>query len=167
MKTKTLHLSKKLIINLPVFMDIAVETLASFTSLETTKVSHEIKTFDVELEGEYITAMMQFKGDINGSFVLIFPKDIAVMTMESLLGEKIDSNDFDILKDGIGEFCNIIMGSIKTSFSKEHIKINFALPKTYISLRSVQGVLGEDNGVWVNMLLSKMPFYMFIGKASS
>ena len=167
MATKTLNLSKKLIINLPIFMDIAVETLSSFTSLETKKISHEINFFDSNLDGEYITAMMQFKGDISGCFVLIFPKDIAVMTMESLLEEKIDSNDFDMLKDGIGEFCNIIMGSIKTAFSKEHIKITFALPKTYTSLRSVSSVLGEENGVWVNMLLSRMQFYMFIGKAIS
>lgn len=167
MQTKKLHLSKKLIMNLPIFMDIAVDTLASFTSLSAKKISHEIKPFDIKLDGEQIIAMMQFKGDIDGSFVLVFPKDIAILTMESLLGEKVDVNDFDTLKDGVGEFCNIIMGSIKTAFSKEHTKITFALPKTYISLKSVQGAIGEENGVWVNMLLSKMPFYMFIGKATS
>ena len=167
METKTLHLSKKLIINLPVFMDTAVTTLKSFTDLETKKISHEIKKFDVTLEGKYIIAMMPFKGDFNGSFTLIFPNDIAMLTMESLLGEKINPNDFNMLKDGIGEFCNIIMGSIKTALSKDNIKITFELPKTYISLRSVQDTIGEDNGIWVNMLLSKMPFYMFIGKAIS
>jgi len=111
--------------------------------------------------------MMQFKGDIEGSFILIFPKGIATITMETLLNEKIDTNDYDTLKDGVGEFCNIIMGSIKTAFSKINMSITFALPKTYISLKSVQGVLGNENGIWVNMLLSEMPFYIFISKRAT
>jgi len=165
-ETKTLHLSKKLIINLPIFMESAVKTLASFTNLETKKLSHEIKKFDANLDGKHIIAIMQFSGDFDGSFILIFSNDIAILTLESLLGEKINPNDFNVLKDGVGEFCNIIMGSIKTALSKEDINIIFELPKTYISLRTVQDVILEENGVWVNMLLSKMPFYMFIGKAT-
>jgi len=164
---KNLHLEKKLILNLPLFMDTAVETLSSFTGLEAKKTSHEITEFNADLNGEFIIAMMQFKGDINGIFVLIFPKDIAIITLEKLLGEKVNKNDFDTLKDGIGEFCNIVLGSIKTACSKIDINITFALPKTYTSLKTVKGTIGENNGVWVNMVLDKMPFYMFITKAIS
>ncbi len=162
MGKKLLNLSKKLVLHLPIFMDIAVETLSSFTSLEAKKNKHEIKEFDTSLEGDFITAVMQFKGDIHGTFVLIVPNDIAMITIESLLDEKVDINDFDTLKDGIGEFCNIITGSIKTALSKDNINITFALPKTYMSLSTTKGVVGEEKGLWVDLELSKMPFYIFI-----
>ena len=164
MNKKTLHLNKKLILNLPVFMDTAVDTLTSFTSLEAKKQSHSVKEFDTGLKGDFIIATMQFKGDFDGIFILIFPNDIALLTIKSLLGEDVDENDFDTLKDGVGEFCNIIMGSIKTALSKKDISLTFTLPKTYISLASAKANLEEDTGIWVDMLLSKMPFYMFIGK---
>jgi len=163
MQKKILHLSKKLIINLPIFMDVAVDTLSNFTTLEAKKTSHEIREFDANLDGIFISASMKFKGDINGSFVLIFPREIAIITLEAILSEKVDANDFDTLKDGVGEFCNIVLGSIKTAFSKKDINITFALPQTYSSLKSIKGSIGTEKGIWVNMSLSKKPFYMFIG----
>jgi CheY-specific phosphatase CheX len=159
-----LSLSKKLITNLPVFMDTAVETLVSFTGLEAQKSAHTIKGFDTSLDVDNICAVMHFKGDLEGFFTLVFPKDIAIIALESLLGEKVEANDLDTLKDGVGEFCNIITGSTKTAFDKKDIKIIFDLPKTYNSLKATQGYIGENNGVWIDMQLAGKAFYMFITK---
>lgn len=159
-----LALSKKLILNLPVFMDTAVETLVSFTGLEAEKASHSIKSFDLSLTKNVTCAVMHFSGDLDGSFVLLFPIDIALIAMESLLGEKIDESDTASIMDGIGEFCNVITGATKTVFSSKDIKILFDLPKTYNSPDTIRNEIGNDNGVWIDMQLAGKPFYMFITK---
>lgn len=162
--TNTLTLSKELIKNLPVFMDTAAQTLISFTGLEAKKSSHTIKSFDTHLNTDIICAVMPFNGNLEGYFTLIFPRDIAIITMETLLGETVDENDTESLKDGVGEFCNIITGSVKTVFTKKDIKIIFDLPKTYTSLEETNGYIGKNNGIWIDMQLEGKPFYMFITK---
>ncbi len=159
-----LLLSKKLIVNLPVFMDTAVETLVSFTGLQAQKSAHSIKGFDTSIDVDNICSVMHFKGDLEGYFTLVFPKSLAIIALESLLGEKISDNDMDTLRDGVGEFCNIITGSIKTAFDRKDTKLLFDLPKTYNSLKATQGHIGENNGVWIDMQLADKPFYMFITK---
>jgi len=160
----TLTLSKKLIMNLPIFMNKSAETLLSFTGLEAKKIAHSIKCFDSSLDNNSISAVMTFSGDLEGYFTLIFPRNIAVIALEALLGEKVASNDVATLKDGIGEFCNIITGAAKTEFDEKNIKVIFELPKTYTSLKDTQNYIGNNNGVWMDMQLSEKPFYMFITK---
>lgn len=159
-----LPLSKKLIANLPLFMDTAVETLVSFTGMEAKKSAHSIQRFDINMNTSAICAVMRFRGDLEGSFVLVFPKDIAIITMESLLGEKVDENDTKSLMDGVGEFCNIITGSTKMVLSNKGIKVLFDLPKKYTSLQATLDNIGDFNGIWVDMQLASKPFYMFITK---
>jgi CheY-specific phosphatase CheX len=159
-----LALSKKLIVNLPVFMDTAVETLVTFTGLKAQKSAHSIKGFDTNIDADNICSVMKFTGDLDGYFTLVFPKDIAIIALESLLGEKVEQSDIDTLKDGVGEFCNIITGSVKTAFDKKDIKVMFDLPKTYTSLKDTQVCIGQNNGVWIDMQLAEKSFYMFITK---
>lgn len=159
-----LNLSKKLIANLPVFMDTAVETLVSFTGLEALKSSHSITRFQVNLSSDIICAVMHFHGDIAGSFVLVFPKDIAIIAMEALFGESLDEHDMDALLDGVGEFCNTITGSTKTALSGRDIKVIFDLPKKYTSMDQTMKEIGDENGIWIDMQLAGKPFYMFITK---
>ena len=160
----TLTLSKKVIMNLPIFMNKSAETLVSFTGLEAQKVSHSIKKFDTSIDEKSINAVMEFKGDLEGYFTLVFPRDIAIVALEALLGEKIKLDDTDTLTDGVGEFCNIITGAAKTEFDSKGIKVIFELPKTYTSLQDTQKHIGNNNGVWMDMQLSDKPFYMFITK---
>ncbi|MCK9454375.1 MAG: chemotaxis protein CheX [Sulfurimonas sp.] len=163
-QNQTLSLSKNLIINLPVFMDTAVETLVSFTGLEAQKLSHTIKNFDVDSKEEIVIAVMHFSGDLDGYFALLFPKEIALTAIESFLGEKIEESDSASIMDGVGEFCNVITGSAKTIFLNKEIKVIFELPKTYTSIEEVRSKIGSNNGVWIDMQLAGKPFYMFITK---
>jgi CheY-specific phosphatase CheX len=160
----TLSLSKTLIMNLPIFMNKAAETLVSFTGLEAQKVAHSIKNFDLTVDDKSISSVMAFKGDIEGYFTLVFPRDISIIALESLFGEKVQEDDTATLTDGVGEFCNIITGAAKTEFDTKDIKVIFELPKTYTSLIETQKHIGSNNGVWMDMELSGKPFYMFITK---
>ena len=157
-----LKLSKKLIGNLPIFMDTAVETLVSFTGLEAQKSSHSIKRFETKINSEILCAVMRFKGDIEGIFVLIFPMKLARIAIEAILGEEVGEKDYETLKDGVGEFCNIITGGSKALLSQKDIKVTFELPRTYTSLKSTFNDIGNNNGIWIDMQLASKPFYMFI-----
>ncbi|NLC27957.1 MAG: chemotaxis protein CheX [Campylobacteraceae bacterium] len=162
--TAALSLSKKLIQNLPTFMDTAVETLVSFTGMEAKKTSHAVKPFTTKIGADVVTAMMNFKGDMEGRFVLIFPRKVAILALEAMLGEPIKENDNAAIMDGVGELCNIITGSTKTKLSKKEIKILFDLPKTFTAIGPLIANIGDENGIWIDMQLDGNPFYMFITK---
>jgi CheY-specific phosphatase CheX len=159
-----LPLSKILVANLPVFMDTAVETLVAYTGMEAKKNSHQIKPFATKIEGDVVTAMMHFKGDIQGHFVLLFPRPLAICALEAMLGEEVLATDNEAIMDGVGELCNIITGSAKSKLSKTNIKVIFDLPKTYTSIQSLTSSVGQENGIWIDMQLDGNPFYMFITK---
>lgn len=158
----SLSLSKELIQNLPIFMNKAADTLVAFTGLEAHKVKHSITQFNVNLQTNSICAVMPFSGDLEGYFTLVFPKNIAIIALEALLGETVLEDDSETLKDGVGEFCNIITGSTKTEFDGKGIKVIFELPQTFESLNETQSIIGKNNGVWMDMQLSGKDFYMFI-----
>ena len=160
--THKFKLSKKLVTNLPTFVDTAVDHLETMTSMKAKKISHEISLFHQDIETDSISAITQFKGDIEGEFVLIFSKEIALIAIEAMLGEKLNEDDMDALSDGIAEFCNIITGGTKTQFSKKDIKVIFELPRTYDSLKAANSAVDQNNGIWINMELEQKPFYMYI-----
>lgn len=157
-------LSKQLISNLSLFIDTAAENLEILTKLKAKKTSHTISTFNKDIDANIISAVMQFKGAIEGKFILIFPREIAVLSIEAMLGEKINENDTEAICDGIGEFCNIIMGSVKTKLSKTDTKVLFELPRTFTSIAAITNTLSQNSGIWINMELSNKPFYMYIIK---
>ena len=161
---KSLGLSKQLIINLPVFIDTAVNSLVTMTGLEAQKIKHEIRPFNEKIPAQTIIAAMKFKGDISGIFFLIFPKDLALISLEAMLGEPVDEEDNAAIVDGVAEFCNIITGAAKVIFSKKELKVLFELPKTYPSMQAALADTLGSNGVWIDMQLDEKPFYMFITK---
>lgn len=159
-----MSLSKQLIVNLPVFIDTAVNTLVTITGLEAQKIKHEIRPFNEKIPAQVIIAAMKFKGDVSGTFFLVFPRELAVAALEAMLGEHVNSDDTAAITDGVAEFCNIITGSAKTIFSTKQIKVLFELPKTYLSPNVALNASTGANGVWIDMQLSNKPFYMFITK---
>jgi len=156
------NLSKKLITNLPVFIDTAVDDLETMTGMKAQKISHSISIFNQDIEKDVVSSIMQFKGDIEGKFVLIFPKEIALIAIESMLGEKLNEKDNEAIADGVAEFCNIITGGAKTRFSKSNIKVLFELPRTYGTISATNNAIPQNNGIWINMELEQKPFYMYI-----
>ena len=159
-----LSLSKELIINLPVFIDTAVDSLVTITGLEAQKITHAIKSFEQQFDTNVIIASMKFKGDLSGHFFLVFPRSVAAIALEAMVGECVDANDSAAILDGVAELCNIITGSAKVIFSSKKLKVLFELPKTYLSLQLALNETSNENGIWIEMQLNKKPFYMFITK---
>jgi CheY-specific phosphatase CheX len=162
--SQSLGLSKQLVMNLPVFIDTAVNSLVTITGLEAQKIKHEIRPFNEKIPPQVIIAAMKFKGDISGIFFLVFPRELALVALEAMLGENLEADDTAAIVDGVAEFCNIITGSAKVTFSGKNLKVLFELPKTYLSVQvALSDTLGS-NGVWIDMQLDEKPFYMFITK---
>jgi len=159
-----LGLSKQLVMNLPVFIDTAVNSLVTITGLEAQKIKHEIRPFNEKIPSQVIIAAMKFKGDISGIFFLVFPRELALVALEAMLGESLESDDTAAIVDGVAEFCNIITGSAKVTFSSKNLKVLFELPKTYLSVQVALSDSLGSNGVWIDMQLDEKPFYMFITK---
>ena len=161
---QSLGLSKQLIINLPIFIDTAVNSLVTITGLEAQKIKHEIRPFNEKIPPQVIIAAMKFKGDLSGTFFLVFPRALALIALEAMLGESLEADDTAAIVDGVAELCNIITGSAKVLFSNKQLKVLFELPKTYLSLQvALSDTLGS-NGVWIDMQLAEKPFYMFVTK---
>lgn len=156
-------LSKNLVTNLPFFIDTAVDNLEMLTGLKANKIAHAITPFNTDLK-EVVSSVMKFKGDVEGNFVLIFPKNLALQAIEAMVGEKLEESDHAGISDGVGEFCNIITGSTKTLFSKKDIKVLFELPKTFTNMTTTKNMIGDSSGIWIDMQLEEKPFYMFISK---
>jgi len=161
---KSLGLSKELVMNLPAFIDTAVNSLVTITGLEAQKIKHEIRPFNEKISPQVIIAAMKFKGEISGTFFLVFPRDIALIALEAMLGESVAKDDTAAIVDGVAELCNIITGATKSIFSNKKIKVLFELPKTYLSLQVALSNTFGSNGIWIDMQLNDKPFYMFITK---
>jgi len=69
-----------------------------------------------------------------------------------------------LLKDGIGELSNIVMGAVKTQFDEINKKVAFELPVTYKGIDEIYNNIILQDGVWIKMKLQEKPFYMFISQ---
>ncbi|MDD3323799.1 MAG: chemotaxis protein CheX [Sulfurospirillaceae bacterium] len=161
---KSLSLTKEVILNLPIFVDIAVETLTMVTSKNASKLNHEIRKFNENLPQDCVSSIMCFKGDLQGCFILLFPRQSALFATSAMLNEKVDNASINSAMDAIGELCNIITGSVKAKLSDKNIKVIFELPKTFASLQSAMLNIPQNNGIWITMNLENNPFYIFIAK---
>lgn len=153
-------LNKNTILNLQTFIDTAVDNIDTLTSMKSKKVSHSVSEFKTDIGNDIVSSIMKFKGDLSGSFVLIFPNKLAQEAVEKMLDD--DSEDLISIRDGIGEFCNIITGNTKTKFQKKDIKVLFELPKTYTSIEATKKDLPNSKGIWIDMEIEKNPFYIYI-----
>lgn len=160
--SEKLKLPKLLVENLPLFINTAAETLESFTGISAKKVTHGIMPFRTDIPNNFIYAIMRFKQDLQGHFILAFPRSVASKTMEGLLGEAVSEENIEELKDGVGEFCNIITGSCKTNLQKKRISINFFLPQTYDYPDGVLIVVGDTPGLWIELEFDGSPVFIFL-----
>ncbi len=159
-----LQVSKQLIANLPLFINTSVETLMTLTQLNASKSAHGVGTMHSPISPKPYCSVMEFKGDLKGSFYLIFPKPIAIKALAALIGSEDENEEYsqEEILDGVGEFCNIITGSIKRDLQEREINVIFELPKTYTSVEESSQDYNTRQGIWIDMELEGSPFNLFI-----
>lgn len=84
------------------------------------------------LNGDYIEIKMNFNGDLNGKFVMLFPEDKSVEVMCNFLG--LESDDAQIAEmshfDAAAEIMNILGAHILSSWLKDKGQFKIGLPET-------------------------------------
>lgn len=154
-------ISKKLVKELPIFVDSTVETIEVMTGANSEKAGATIGECHIENGDNMICSSVGFFGDIEGVLFLFFPRDIAKKACLLLLGE--DSKDLNEELDALSELINIVAGKVKADLiNKKEISIQNTLPRTYDNIKKPTSVINNRKGVFVKMLFDKEPFYFFL-----
>jgi len=70
---------------------------------------------DIGVEGETVTAVVGFGGVLSGACVIRSPCRTAIKMTAKMMGGHFDQVD-DLVKDAIGEICNMLAGTWKGKF---------------------------------------------------
>lgn len=79
-------------------------------------------------------------GEIDGTLAFRCSRTLAAEVAGAMLGMEIDSESDDI-KDAMGEFFNMIVGSLKRFLAREHDPFSMSVPTT---------IVGSDYSIFVN-----------------
>ena len=114
----------------------------------------------IDIEEQFMGAMINFEGDVSGVVALCFSKMIVKEASMMLLGEESQSDEE--LLDVISEFTNIIAGRAKAVLSEHNLSIGISLPKACRSEDEIVAMLVGKQGVQVNLLLNNKPLILFL-----
>ncbi len=160
-KKEVKALSKKLVKEMPVFIDATVTSIEVMTGAKSKKEGANIGELDIKDKRDFISASVGFFGDLDGIMFLFFPREIARKACILLLGE--ESKNIGEELDALSELINIITGRVKTVLiSQKSITIKNTLPRTFDKIEKAKAVIGDRKGVFVQMSFDGEPFYFFL-----
>ncbi|MBN2144267.1 MAG: chemotaxis protein CheX [Candidatus Aureabacteria bacterium] len=120
------------------FVLSTIDVLLITTQLRPERTGLGIKQKDECCFGD-ISGIIGFAGDITGSLAISFPGQVAMKIIECMIGEKPESLNDQMVRDGVGEICNMIVGHAKGSITNS-LGLHYSL-----SLPSV--ICGENHHV--------------------
>ncbi|MBL0708299.1 MAG: chemotaxis protein CheX [Sulfurimonas sp.] len=153
-------INKKIVSELPRFIDATVQTIEMMTNSKAVKRSAKVDNILIGDKKEKIASSIGYYGDLDGMLILIFPKEIAKKACELLVGEKTD--DVELILDTLAELVNIIGGKIKTMLSDHDISVDITLPRTYHNVDSLLEVIKGRKGVQVDLAFDDDKFIFFL-----
>ena len=153
-------INKKIILELPNFIDATVSTIEMMTNTDAKKDALAINTLFVDKQDGEIASSIAFYGDIDGIIVFIFPRTIAKKACGLLLGEQTD--DIYMILDTLAELVNIVAGKIKTLLAGQNIDINITLPRTYANMDDLLNIIENKKGVQVDLEFDNDKFLFFL-----
>ena len=153
-------INKKTIIELPRFINAAVETIEMMTNSKAVKEAVEVNKIDISDDGDKIASSIGYYGDMDGIVILVFPTEIAKKACELLIGEKTD--DKEMILDTLAELVNVVGGKIKTLLSNDNIMVDTTLPRTYQDIESLLEIVKDKKGVQVDLSFDDNKFLFFL-----
>jgi CheY-specific phosphatase CheX len=106
---------------------------------------------------------MDFLGDVNGQFVMLFPEEKSKEVMSNFLG--LDSNDPELSEmshfDAAAEIMNILGAHILSSWLKDKGHFKIGLPLTSTFKTDEQEVFLKDKNI-TGMLIDGEPVFLKI-----
>lgn len=76
-----------------------------------------VPTDNVNIPRNQVTAVVGFAGALNGAYVINVPDESAMRIAHALMGSPVSEVD-DMVKDSMGEVCNMLAGSWKGRFAE-------------------------------------------------
>ena len=153
-------INKKIVTELPRFIDATVATIEMMTNSKAVKQAAQIQNIDIADKTGKIASSIGYYGDIDGMVILVFPKEIAKKACELLIGEETDN--MEMILDTLAELVNIVGGKIKTLLSDETISVDITLPRTYQDVDSLIEVIEGRKGVQVDLAFDNDKFLFFL-----
>ena len=153
-------LNKKIVTEMPNFIDATVATIEMMTNSQAVKEAVKIDQIKIPQAENKIASSIGFYGDIDGMIILIFPEGIAKTACELLIGEKTD--DKELILDTLAELVNIVGGKLKTLLSDEGINVDITLPRTYQNIESLLEIAQDKKGVQVDLNFDNDKFLFFL-----
>ncbi len=118
------------------FVASVIENLEGFTGLKAEK--KKVDVFHGDTPHMEISSIIGIIGDLSGSAVISFPKDIALKVASGMLMDEIKEINDDT-KDAIGEFSNIAFGKARNTIVDSGINIKISPPTI---------VIGKDHKIF-------------------
>lgn len=109
------------------FQAATVETLKVQCNCDVTALSFFIKETETEVAADVAGVIGMTSTDFIGALALTFPKNVYLMIMGGMFGEKYETITEEI-QDGAGELLNIIFGQAKTKLNANGFSIERAIP---------------------------------------
>ncbi|MFT7860647.1 MAG: chemotaxis protein CheX [Sulfurimonas sp.] len=153
-------LTKKVVTELPNFIEASVATIEMMTNAQAVKQGAKVDKIAINQPDNKVASSIGFYGDIDGMVILVFPISIAKKACELLIGEQTD--DKEMILDTLAELVNIVGGKIKTLLSDENISVDITLPRTYPDIDSLLEITEGKNGVEVELEFSNEKFLFFL-----
>ncbi|SFV56161.1 FIG00470709: hypothetical protein [hydrothermal vent metagenome] len=153
-------LNKKIVTEIPNFIDATVATIEMMTNAKALKKAVKIDKIEIEDKTNKIASSIGFYGDIDGMVILVFPEGIAKKACELLIGE--ETEDKELILDTLAELVNIVGGKVKTLLGDEKISVDITLPRTYPNVESLLEIANEKKGVQVDLNFNNDNFLFFL-----
>ena len=153
-------INKTTVAELPSFIDATVAIIEMMTNAKALKEAVNIQEIIIEEKSDLIASSIGFYGEVDGMLILVFPKEIAKITCELLIGEKTD--DEELILDTLSELVNIVGGKMKTLLADEGVSINITLPRTYKKISNLLENTKGRKGVQVDLAFNEKKFLFFL-----
>jgi chemotaxis protein CheX len=108
------------------FIRATAHTVETLTGLPIARNDLFVKR-DYRMFGD-ISGVMGLTGTANGAVVLSFPEDVAVRLVGKMINRELKHGIDHVVRDGVGEFVNVIAGNAKAALANTPYHFNITLP---------------------------------------
>lgn len=114
-----------------------------------------------EVEGDISGIINVVQETVDGTLIVSFPKETIFFILEKLFRRPFTEMDRPV-KEGVGEFTNIIYGVIKKNLNQAGFNFKMALPTVVLGLKHVVTSAKGDETMIVPFSIEEKPFSVML-----
>lgn len=153
-------MTKELIQSLPLFSKSTVSTINVFSGEKSSSKMGRKSVEEILKKEIYTSGMLSFDGDLSGTIFFLGNRKLLKQVSKVMLED--ENIDQASAVDLTSEIMNTIGGKIKMAVSKQNIPISISLPKSFREKEELREILGEREGVSIELSIDNNSFYLFV-----